>query len=183
MRTRIIYLTIIMTCLSCHVDKNANQKNSTRTMTKKDEILKLMRDRWIGIEEDDKANYFIYFSNEIATKMVSELEKIEKDYFYEPDPNIFFTTPGPSWEIDGPLSINELKEKYNTDKWIEFISKYKDGDEIYFWKSNKQSWRDQRGKEGYVMIRENNLLDIIWMGENQSLDWGFKQGQLRMAFP
>jgi hypothetical protein len=164
MRTRIIYFTIMLTCLSCNVDKNADQKSSSRNMTKKDEILKLMRDRWIGIEEKEKADYFIYFSNEIATKMVSELEKIKKDYFYEPDPNLFFTTPGHSWEIEGPLSINELKEKYKTDKRFDFINKYKDGDEIYFWRSNKQSWRDQRGREGYVLIRKNKLIDIIWMG-------------------
>jgi hypothetical protein len=165
MRTRIIYLTIILTCLSCNADKNANQKYSKRIMTRKDEILKLMRDRWIKTAEEGKEKYF-NSKYEYTPKELSELEKIEKDYFYEPDPNIFFTAPGPSWEIEGPLPIKDLKEKYTSDEWIKFISKYKDGDEIYFWKSSIQSWNDSRGTEGYVLIRKNKLFDIIWTREN-----------------
>ena len=42
--------------------------------------------------------------------------------------------------------LAELKEKYSTwENWNDFISQYKNGDEIYFWKSDKQSWMDSRG--------------------------------------
>jgi hypothetical protein len=99
--------------------------------------------------------------------LFKELEKIKEDYFYEPDPNLFFTMPGPSWEIEGPLTIEKINERYKGgDEWMDFIRKYKDGDEIYFWKSSEQSWRDLRGREGYVIIRDNQLLDIIWTGLN-----------------
>jgi hypothetical protein len=154
MKTITIILITSLLCSGCNKTRETNSGSPSKIMTRHDQILKIMRENWITITEKEKADFFEYSSYELAIKMLSELEKVKEDYFYEPDPNIFFTTPSTSWEIEGPLPIKDLKEQDKTGNFIDFISKYKDGDEIYFWRSNKHSWREQRGREGYVLIRD-----------------------------
>jgi len=38
---------------------------------------------------------------------------------------------------------------------------YQDGDELYFFKSDRRSWRDLEGREGYVLIRRGKMADMM----------------------
>ena len=93
MRLNFSYLTIMLIIFSivtsCHDNENQNSVNNAKKMTKKDEIIKIMRDNWISLAEEEQKDYFDYFTYEHAAQMLKELEKIKKDYFYEPDPNLF----------------------------------------------------------------------------------------------
>ena len=86
--------------------------------------------------------------------------------------------PGPSWEIRGPLTIEQIEQKsleemrqysdalqvpfgYSNDKWIKLRSQYIDGDEFYYYKSDSLSWQYFRGEAGYVLIRNNKVVSMI----------------------
>ena len=87
---------------------------------------------------------------------------------------------GFSVEIIGPLTIEEV-EKESLDKlskssrkdipkvpfgfinnrWNDFKSKYKDGDEIYYFSSDEKSWNGLYGREGYALIRNEKVVLVI----------------------
>ena len=54
-----------------------------------------------------------------------------------------------------------LDDSHDSPEWSNFKSQYKEGDEIYFFSSDRISWGYLRGREGYVLIRKNEVVDFV----------------------
>lgn len=170
MKVIITCLIIIVSCSCCQTTDDIHQGIAKSTMTRHDEIRKIMRDHWIHQYETGD---FYWLSTNQRKKELHELRKMKKDYYYKPnDPNIILDIPGPEWYIRGPLTIEQVEQEslekikkssrndvpqvpfgFQNDKWIKFKSQYKDGDELYFFGSELT--------RGYVLIHKNNVVDTI----------------------
>ncbi|MCP4263248.1 MAG: hypothetical protein GY774_37930 [Planctomycetes bacterium] len=83
-------------------------------------------------------------------------------------------------EVRGPMTIAEVEKEsldklskssrqdipkvpfgFMNDDWNDFKSKYKDGDEIYYFTSYENSWKGLYGRAGYVLIRNENVVAVI----------------------
>jgi len=67
--------------------------------------------------------------------------------------------------IRGPLTAKEVREgsiraDHGPD-WRQFKAKLKQGDGLYFCRSDRQSWAEQRGWEGYVAVRGSTVVGIL----------------------
>jgi len=122
-------------------------------MTRHDEIRKIMREHYIR-DLEINATYFL------TDEEKDELRRLKRDYYAEPRTDKFaLTVPGIGWEIRGPLTVSQIEEKliesYNesskrrleiygvTEKfedsetgevWGRLKGKFKEGDELYFFK-------------------------------------------------
>jgi len=145
-------------------------------MTRHDEIRKIMRENYISDLED------AYF---LTDEERDELRRLKKDYYADVRnrDSTTLVVPGRGWEIRGPLSINRFKaemiEMYEEslkirnevsgkfedsetgEAFARFNGQYKEGDEIYFYKSDELSWMELCGREGYVLIRKNKMVDKL----------------------
>jgi len=165
---------------SCRQTVDSSPSENSDKMARHNEIRKIMREHYIGDLEKDA-----YLTDEEH----NELVRLKKDYYAdvknrESHPTL--VVPGRGWEIRGPLSIDQFekelielyeeastirKKVYNLNEKFEnseigtdfarFKSQYKKGDEIYFFKSDKRSWIDLCGEEGYVLIRKNKFVDRL----------------------
>jgi hypothetical protein len=77
--------------------------------------------------------------------------------------------------VRGPLTVKEVQNELTEDakrastggrrvipggpEWEELKAKLKRGDQLYFYKTDRQSWQELRGREGYVAIRGNEVID------------------------
>jgi len=174
MKLSTICFIFAITCSCCRDD--TLQGSAEETMTRHDEIRKIMRNHWIHLYETED---FYWWSAEERKKNLSELRKMKKDYHYElSDPNINLTIPGPGWAIRGPLTITQVEHEslekirespdvpqvpfgYQNNYWNKLKSQYKEGDEFYFFGSDPVSWAYFRGRLGYVLIRDNEFVDRI----------------------
>ena len=165
---------VAITC-SCR-QKDTHQGSTEKAMTRHDEIRKIMRSYWIHKYETEGLN--VLWSAAEHKKILGELSKMKKDYYYElSDPNIHLLIPGPGWIIRGPLTIAQVEQEsleeirkypdvpqvpfgYENDKWKKLKSQYRDGDEFYFFAANVQSWVFPHGMAGYVLIRGNEILGL-----------------------
>ena len=176
MKLTTICFIVAITCSCCHITDDTRQGSTKETMTRHDEIRKIMRNHWIHLYETED---FYFWSAEERKKNFSELRKMKKDYHYElSDPNLNLTIPGPGWAIRGPLTIAQVEQKslekirespdvpqvpfgYQNDNWNKLKSQHKDGDEFYFFGSDPVSWAYLRGELGYVLIRDNEIVGWI----------------------
>jgi hypothetical protein len=146
-------------------------QNTTTEEQRHDEIRKSMRDYYISWhEKDDYVKSMSY--------LVNELQKMKMDFYYEPNDLLLSLIPGPNWEIEGPLDITKVLKYFNEEResagfsnlnleelrkigidlkysWSEFARQYRDGDEIYRYKSDLRSWGNLMGEGGYLIIRNN----------------------------
>ena len=113
--------------------------------------------------------------------LVNELQKMKVDYYYEPNDSYLSMLPGPNWEIEGSIDITKVLENLNEIReiaglrnidleelrkdsinikfsWSEFARQYRDGDEIYRYKSDLRSWGNLMGEGGYLIIRNNKII-------------------------
>jgi hypothetical protein len=86
---------------------------------------------------------------------------------------------GCRYKIRGPLAVAQVEHELfghplnadgttppseSTDfdqTWEKIKNVYGDGDELYFFTSDKRSWRRLNGSRGYVLIRENKV--VAWL--------------------
>ena len=178
MRITTTCLTIMLTCSCCHTTDDTHPGSTKEAMTRHDEVRKAMRSYWIHSYET--ANDMYWSSAAERRKILTELRKMKKDYHYElNDRNFPLTVPGPGWGIRGPLTIAQVEQEsleettksphvpqvpfgYANDKWNKLKSQYKDGDEFYFFAADSR--RYFQGTAGYVLIRDNELVDLIVTG-------------------
>ena len=157
-------------CSSCRDTDNYDAGDSDDKMTRYDEIRKIMRNKLIHLYENADDTY--WSSAEVHRKVLSELHKMKKDYYYKPsDPN----SPGPVWAIKGPFTIEQIEQKalerirehpdvpqvpfgYDNDKWNELKFQYKDGDEFYLYSLDPRDSPSYYGTAGYVLIRDNQFV-------------------------
>ena len=173
MKVTTICFIVAIAC-SCRQD-DTHQGSTEKAMTRHDEIRKIMRDDWIHEFETVDDTY--WSSAEVHRKVLSELRKMKKDYYYKSsDPNIP-DIPGPAWAISGPLTIEQIEQKslerireypdvpqvpfgYENDKWNELKSQYKDGDEFYLYSLDPRDSPSYYGTAGYVLIRDNQIVGL-----------------------
>ena len=79
MKTSTICFTIMLTCSCCHTTDDTHPVNTKHTMTRHDEIRKIMRDDWI--HEYETADDTYWSSGAVRRKVLSELRKMKKDYY------------------------------------------------------------------------------------------------------
>lgn len=93
--------------------------------------------------------------------------------------NEYWKRTGGNFGVKGPLIIAQVEEKLfgtpldsdvtrrtyeSTERgkvWGSIKAKYRDGDELYFFTSDKRSWGELRGMRGYVLIRKNQVVDLM----------------------
>ncbi len=72
--------------------------------------------------------------------------------------------------VRGPLTVKEVQKELAEDGsrleevpgWREELkSKLKRGDELYYYKTDRESWRELRGEKGYVAIRGNEVIGSL----------------------
>jgi hypothetical protein len=146
-----------------HETSSVNDAN----MTKKDEILKIMRKHFIDRELSCPLT-ILFNSLLLAKPYILELKKMKEDYYYNSDPNKPQMIPGPSWELKGPFDFHKIKNNFYVPEGMEnpFMVNYKDGDVLYYYRSNKASWGYLCGEGGYVLIRDKEVVDIYIMELN-----------------
>jgi len=180
MRTIVVCLIILFVC-SCRQNVDNSHSENSSKMTRHDEIRMIMRKHYISDLED------AYF---LTDEEHDELRRLKKDYYADirNRESTTLVVPGQGWEIRGPLSIERFKvemiEMYNESSKIrnevykkfedsglgeafaQFKRQFKEGDEIYFYKSDERSWMDLRGREGYVLVRKNEIVDKLLTAMN-----------------
>jgi len=75
------------------------------------------------------------------------------------------------FEVRGPLNVAQLEKEFGksheeTAAMNRLKNPYREGDEVYFFTSDVQSWSDRAGVEGYVLIRKDRIVDGIVTGMN-----------------
>lgn len=181
MKNVIVFLMVILVC-SCRTTIDSSTSGNSHKMTRHDEILKIMREDYIRALETAPAYL-------VTDRLKDELRRLKKDYFAEvknPDVEPILVIPGRGWEIRGPLTFKQFEEERikSYEELLEwrkkvhgiietfedsgmgkdctrFNGKYREGDEIYFYKSDERSWNCLCGEEGYVLIRKNKIVDRI----------------------
>jgi hypothetical protein len=81
--------------------------------------------------------------------------------------------------IRGPLTVEEVekelivecvegvvREMYGGLAWYKLKAELRHGDELYFYSSDRESWAQLRGSEGYVAIRGNKVLGSFFTALN-----------------
>jgi len=80
--------------------------------------------------------------------------------------------------VEGPLTIKAIEKKemenirkspqapqvpfgFQNQDWQQFKRKYSKGSEIYFFTSSPESWEGLYGRQGYALIRNNTVIEII----------------------
>ncbi len=48
--------------------------------------------------------------------------------------------------------------------WKEFMSRYRRGDDIYYFESDKRSWTELDGIKGYVIVHRNGITGVLVTG-------------------
>ena len=88
-----------------------------------------------------------------------------------------------AFDIRGPLTLRQLEEELMKDyaawrkrvgdsvgtfqdsalgeEYARLKDKYREGDELYFFKSDARSWNELHGNEGYVLVRQNAIVHIM----------------------
>ena len=176
-----VTICLILILCSCRDAYHHNLSEYSYKTPRQHEVLKIMRKHWIN--EIDTGDFYLIPAAR-RKEYLSELNKMEKDYYYElSDQNMPLTVPGPSWEIRGPLTIDKVKEDLlenirertrtrkedispetylsKSKSWTMLKNQYIEGDEIYYYKSDILSWTYLRGRSGYFLIRNNKVIDWI----------------------
>lgn len=158
-------------------------RGSVPTQSSVDYLKSLMEQRispkfsvryFVQVEDSNKSVQSSEEKTEEAGSTLSEKElrisKIISDYF-----RMVFSV-----EIKGPMTIEEIEKEsldelskssrqdipkvpfgFMNDRWNEFKSKHQDSDEIYYFISDKKSWGALGGRAGYVLIRNERIIDVI----------------------
>ena len=93
--------------------------------------------------------------------------------------NEYWKLTGSTFQVKGPLTIAQVEEMLfgtpwdsedtirtyestNLGKvWVSIKTRYKGGDELYFFTSDERSWAELNGQRGYALIRKNQVVDLL----------------------
>jgi hypothetical protein len=151
MKVVLVCFMLLFIC-SCHDNFDNSTANEPKKTNRSEEILKIMRAD--SIHQIETGNFY-WMSAEEKEKLLSEARKMKEDYYYNIDPNVRLTIAGPDWEIKGPIPLD------NAPTFENFREKCEEGDELYFYRSDANSWGSLMGSEGYVLIRDNKVVAKI----------------------
>ena len=92
MKIMIVCLIAILTCSCRKTNDISRSESSDKTMTKQDEILKIMRESYI--REMEIGEYWLTVEDK------DELRKMKEEYYAKPrypEDILYLMTPGPGW--------------------------------------------------------------------------------------
>ncbi|MCP4261359.1 MAG: hypothetical protein GY774_28240 [Planctomycetes bacterium] len=118
-------------------------------MKKRDEISKIMNDHYYGDMFDDGSQIEGPFTIKQCTEhqIKRELERLGIE-----------EKPGKHKEL-----LDRIKRFPYSQKVKDFVRPMgsQEGNELYFFTSDSHSWSDWNGREGYVIIQKNRIVDIL----------------------
>ena len=150
----------------CHNIDDNHSVGSDHKLSRHDEIRKIIVDSWIrDLESSDK----------LTAGEQDGLEKMKREkHKYLSD-----------LEIRGPFTIEQVEQEslerirnsskkdvpqvpfcFGNDEWNVLKSKYNKGDVFYYLKTDERRWLYLSGYEGYVLIHNNEVLDMIIISMN-----------------
>ncbi len=96
---------------------------------------------------------------EATMERQEEVRKLIRGYFHHPDVDI----------VRGPLTIGEVQKELaqvgrklrEVPGWDELKGKLRRSDELYFYKTDLESWAYLRGRAGYVAVRGNEVIGSL----------------------
>lgn len=124
-------------------------------------------------------------SNCCALRGQRELGKLMDEYLRRDPLNYRSGPPGYDYSFRGPLTISQIEQEAldavrkmieagqdvpavpfgrMNDKWVAFKEEYMPGDELYFFITDKRSWEMVAGREGYLLLRRNKIVQILLTG-------------------
>jgi len=70
---------------------------------------------------------------------------------------------GPEAVVEGPKTIEAIEREVGHlyPEWEEFKRIVRPGDCLMFFRSNPHSWKHAFGSEGYVLVREGRVVEIL----------------------
>jgi hypothetical protein len=60
--------------------------------------------------------------------------------------------------VDASIAMSPPLRDMLKDTWIRLKSSFEEGDELYFFRSDKGSWSRLSGQEGYVLVRKDRIV-------------------------
>jgi hypothetical protein len=48
---------------------------------------------------------------------------------------------------------------FSHDKWLQFRRQMQPGDELYYYETSAESWRNLAGRSGYILVRDGEVID------------------------
>lgn len=60
--------------------------------------------------------------------------------------------------MDASIAMSPPLRDMLKDTWIRLKSSFEEGDELYFFRSDKESWSRLSGQEGYVLVRKDRIV-------------------------
>ena len=175
MKIVIVCLVAVLACSCQQAGCRIRDAAPADPVSRHDEVLMIMRQQMI---HDLETN-----ADWLPPAERRELARLKKDYDAEVrdrDAHPTLVIPGRGWVIRGPLTISQVEQEslkylreqprkdvpqvpfgFMGDRWVELKSKHRDGDELYFYRSDQRSWADLCGCQGYVLIRKDEMIDGI----------------------
>jgi len=118
-------------------------------------------------------------------QIVEELLSVKRRTEVRKMLNAHWLEPRRAYRIRGPLPIAQVEEElfgkqeglpeeekmrvvtrglqsiYFGQAWDKFSGDYRDGDEVYFFTSDRCSWARLHGKQGYVAVRKDRIITCL----------------------
>ncbi len=105
----------------------------------------------------------------------AEIQRIMKEHFT--------SHAGHDFEVRGPLALSQVQREYVREDvnqadstedevlqerllsedpdWKRFISRYRRGGELYYFKSDERSWAELHGIEGYAVVQKGRIASVL----------------------
>jgi len=102
--------------------------------------------------------------SEATMERQEEVRKLISSYIHHPGVEI----------VRGPLTVREVRKELGAygrslggvPGWQELRPKLKRGDEFYYYTTDRQSWAELYGREGYVAIRGDEVVGSLLTAMN-----------------
>jgi len=141
MKIAVTYLMVVLMCVSCR-DNGPDSQSPDNA---------LRRDRRIDLILKKHYTGFAYAFEARGPLTIAQFEE-ELIRSYEEWSKLKERVYGP---VKG-FADSELGKDC-----ARFKREHRERDELYFFKSDLRSWSNLNGREGYVLIRKNELIDLI----------------------
>jgi hypothetical protein len=74
---------------------------------------------------------------------------------------LFGVTEGTPEEDAMHVVTRRLQNTYFGEAWAKIKANHRDGDDLYFFRSDRGSWRHLNGRQGYVAVRKDEVLRCL----------------------
>jgi hypothetical protein len=142
MKNAVVCLAAMLMCACCREMDDSNSQNSGNAVRTNDKVNRLLKEHYPSFSYTFQARGPLSVA-EFEQELIREHDESNRIRERMNDPTVGFAD-------------SEIGRDY-----VRFKSKYRQGDELYFFESDLRSWTDRRGMQGYVLIRGDRLVDGI----------------------